>query len=182
MISQTNWEFIGSNMSLAGETGINVPRSLTSPQRNSFFKYYDLLMVRWYINMASGNDMLYLAHGFNILGSNWHSRIFRYIANSTTPSQTNSLNSGFCPLFQSATSGGWAGEIYINNRPHKLTGERMFAGITYSVNNAGSPPQIQMISGSTVYTTPFLNVSINTQAATALATGSIMTVYGANLR
>jgi len=181
MISQTNWEFIGSNISLSGESGINVPRSLATPPRNSFFKYYDLLMVRWYINMTSGNDTLYLVHGFNLLGSNWHSRILRYPSGSTSPAQVNSLNNGFCPLVASATSGGLAGELYINNRPHKLTGERMFAGITYSVNNAGSPPVIHMISGSTVYASPFLNVSINTQSATALATGSCMTVYGANL-
>lgn len=133
------------------------------------------------MNMASGNDTLYLVHGFNILGTSWHSRIFRYGANTTTPAQLNSLSASFCPLFQTATSGGWAGEIYINNRPHKITGERMFAGVTYSVNNAGSPPTIQMFSGSTVYATPFLNIFIGTQTATALATGSFMTVYGANL-
>lgn len=180
-VSQNNWVFLGSNVLTSAATGISAPPPLTGPPRNGSFPYYDLLMVRWHISMNT-NDMLYMIHDLNLLGTNYNSRIFRYSSGSTTPVQTNSVSAGYIPLFSSATSGGWFGVINICNIARPSTGERTVEFCTMSVNNAGSPPIIQIGQGSTVYTSPMTNIVINTVSANVLNAGSSMAVFGCNIR
>jgi len=181
-VSQNNWVFLGSQVLTTAVGGFSVPSPPTSaPPRNGAFPYYDLLMVRWYVSMNT-NDMLYMTHDLNLLGSSYNSRIFRYSSGSTTPSQTNSVNAGYFPLFSSATSGGLFGVINICNIPRPSTGERTIEFCTMSVNNVGSPPHIQIGQGSTIYSFPITNIVFSTVSGSVLNAGSSMVVFGCNIR
>jgi hypothetical protein len=180
-VPQNNWVFLGSQVLTTTATGFSVPMPPTSaPPRNGAFPYYDLLMVRWHVSMNT-NDMLYMVHDLNLLGSNYNSRIFRYSSGTTTPAQTNSVNAGWIPLFSSATSGGWFGVINICNIPRPTTGERTIEYCTMSVNNAGSPPVIQIGQGSTVYSSPMTNIVLQTVGTNLINAGSSMVVFGSNI-
>ena len=179
-VAQNNWVFLGSNVSLSGETGLRVPRAFTGPPRSPAFPYFDLLMVRWMIKPNS-SDSLYFVHDLNLLGTNWNTRIWRHANGSVTPLQTNSPSAGFMLLTQAATTDAMMGVIFISNIPRPTTGERLIEATTISVNNGGVPPTIQIASGSTIYGSPMTALAINTNGATALAVGSSMSVFGCNI-
>ena len=180
-VAQDNWVFLGSSTSLSGETGISVPRALTGPPRNPSLPYYDLLMVRWHIKIAS-SDTLYFVHNLNLLGSNWDTRIWRYANGSVTPSETNSAGAGFMRLTQTATTDALMGVMFINNIPRPSTGERGVEASVVSVNNGNQTPTIQIASGSTIYGSPMTGLAINTVGAAALSVGSTMSVFGCNIQ
>jgi hypothetical protein len=179
-VAQDNWVFLGSNVSLSGETGLRVPRAFTGPPRSPTLPYYDLLMVRWMMKPNSA-DTLYFVHDLNLLGTNYNSRIWRYANGSTTPSQTNSPSASSMLLTQTATTDAMMGVIFISNIPRPTTGERLIEATTLSVNNGGVPPTIQIASGSTIYGSPMTALAINCTGLQAFVAGSSMSVFGCNI-
>ena len=179
-VAQDNWVFLGSNISASGETGLRVPRAYTGPVRTPNLPYYDLLMVRYHIKLASA-DTIYFCHDLNLLGTSYNTRIWSYPNGSITPSETNSANAGFMRLTQAATSDAISGVILINNIPRPSTGQRTIEATTICLNNGGTPPQIQVASGSTIYASPVTSVVINQNGSSGFSVGSTMSVFGCNI-
>ena len=180
-VAQDNWVFLGSNISASGEQVIRVPRDSTAPPRSPSFPYYDLLMVRYHIKMVSA-DTLYFSHNANVLGNTYNSRIWSYPNGSNTPSETNSAPASTVRLMQATSSDAISGVIMINNIPNPSTGQRTFEATTVSLNNGGTPPTIQLVSGFVIYATPMTAINIGTATGGFnLTAGSTMSVFGCNI-